>query len=461
MRRATVLCLTALLTACAPVGPDYVAPKPVLPEAFENAQSELYTSQAPTGEVWRTFDDDGLRHVLDWALAHNTDIGLAVARLDESRALSGLTRYSWFPTVTASSTADRNRLSDADPFAFPGLGTIDIYRLTFDASWEIDLFGSLRRQAQQIRRVVEADTATLHDVQRSIVGEVVQGYFALRGAQARLAVQRANRDNQQRAVEILTRSLEAGRGTALDVARARSLERTLAAAIPGTEADVARAWQSMGVLTARPVAELKEKIGEGALPPIPETINLGEPAQWLQRRPDVRAAERQLAAATAGVGAEVAEYYPKINLIGSFGYAGQKVSAFGDADAQRWNVGPALSWRFLDVGRVKRNVMAAEARERQALATFQGVVLRALEDMENALAGYRATSLSALALREALDESARASELATLRFDNGASNFLEVLDARRTQLELEDQHAQAMTARATALAAVYKALAAN
>ncbi|MFK7887490.1 MAG: efflux transporter outer membrane subunit [Gammaproteobacteria bacterium] len=459
MRR--LLGAVVLLSGCSAVGPDYVAPKIAVPQAFENADDALFSSAPPSGQMWRTFNDDGLRQVIDWSLAHNTDIGLAVARVDESRALSGLTRYSWFPTVTASSTGDRNRVSDQDPFAFPGLGVIDIYRLSFDASWEIDLFGSLRRQAERIQRIVQSDTATLHDVQRSVVGEVVQGYFSLRGAQTRLAVQNANRANQASTVEILSKSLEAGRGTALDVARARSLERTLAAEIPATEALVAGAWQRLGVLTAQPVAQLKRQLNEGTLPPVPAQIDLGAPEDWLRRRPDVRAAERSLAAATSGIGVEVAEYYPKLTLAGSFGYNGRDAGAFGDNDARRWNVGPALSWRFLDVGRVKRDVMAAQARERQALATFQGVVLRALEDMENALANYRATSRAALAIDEALVESGKASELARLRFDNGASNYLEVLDAQRTKLELEDQRAQSMTARATALAAVYKALAAN
>ncbi len=460
MLRLLRTCAVLAIGGCA-AGPDYVAPQTSAPAAFENADAELFTTSPPSGDLWRSFDDDGLRQAIDWALVDNTDVAVAVARVDESRALSGLTRYSLFPTITASSTGDRNRVSDEDPFAFPGLGVIDIYRLSFDATWEIDLFGSLRRQAEQIRRVVEADTATLHDVQRSIVGEVAQGYFELRGAQTRLAVQNENRANQQRTVEILSRSLEAGRGTALDVARARSLERTLAAAIPASEAAVARAWQRLAVLTAKPVAQLKVALGQGALPPVPTSIDLGAPEDWLQRRPDIRAAERALAAATSGIGVEAAEYYPKLNLTGSLGYNGRDVGAFGDSNAQRWQIGPVLSWRFLDVGRVKRNVMAAEARQRQALATFQGAVLRALEDMENSLANYRATSRTAFAIEEALAQSSKSSELAQLRFDNGAANYLEVLDAQRTLLELEDQHAQAITARATALAAVYKALAAN
>jgi multidrug efflux system outer membrane protein len=411
--------------------------------------------------LWQSFNDPVLDALIQRALDSNTDIAATLARMDESIALRGLTVYSLFPTVTAESSADRNSVSDQDPFAFGGLGDVDIYRLGFDATWEIDLFGSLRRQAEQIRRIVEADVATLHDVQRSVVGEVAQSYFALRGAQARLDVQRANQQNQLRSVGILQKTLDAGRGTALDVARARSLERSLAAAIPATEADVARAIQRLAVLTAQSTADLKAALGPGTLPAIPDTLAVGTPEQWLRRRPDVRAAERRLAAATSGIGVEAAEYWPKLTLNGSFGYNGTGVSAFGDSDARRWSFGPALSWRFLDVGRVRRQVMAAQARERQALANFRGALLRALEDMESSLAGYRAANQVAAAIDEALIHSAKAKDLAQLRFDNGASNFLEVLDAERTRLELADQRAQALTAQATALAAVYKALAIN
>ncbi|MFK8017644.1 MAG: efflux transporter outer membrane subunit [Gammaproteobacteria bacterium] len=459
--RSGLLCTSLLLWGCAAVGPDYAPPPMTVPIEFDNAVEDLFVSTAPTGELWRSLNDPTLDQLIARALTSNTDIAIAVARMDESRALRGLTRYSWFPTVTASSSADRNRASDEDPFAFPGLGVIDIYRFGFDSTWEIDLFGSLRRQAERIQRIVQADEATLHDLQRTIVGEVAQSYFTLRGAQAQLAVQRTNQENQARSVSILQSTLDAGRGTALDVARARSLERTVAAAIPATEATVALAQQRLAVLTAQPSADLADPLSSGALPVMPEVINIGTPQDWLRRRPDVRAAERQLAAATSGIGVEVAEYYPKLSLDGSFGYNGADVAAFGDDNARRWRFGPVLSWRFLDFGRVKRNVMAAQAREREAIAVFQGVLLRALEDMESALVSYRTTSQTALAVTQALAASTQASDLARLRFENGASNYLEVLDAERTRLELADQHAQALTARATALTAVYKALAAD
>ncbi|MEM6638630.1 MAG: efflux transporter outer membrane subunit [Pseudomonadota bacterium] len=451
-----------LLGGCAAAGPNYERPETVLPETFANAPSsgaEAMFGSAPPSALWASLNDPVLDDLLKSAEAGSTDIAAALATLDESRALAGLTTFSLFPTVTAETSADRNRLSDRDPFAFPGLGVIDVYRLGFDSTWEIDLFGSLRRQAERIFRVVEADTATLADMRRSVLGDVAQAYFSLRGAQAELAVQRENLGNQNETVRILERSLRAGRGTALDVARARALALSVEATLPNTEAAIARTVQRLAVLTATPAAELIDTLAEGALPALPERIEIGQPQSWLARRPDVRAAERQLAAATSGVGVEAAEFYPKIQLNGSLGFNGRNTGAFLDESARRWSIGPVISWRFLDVGRVRRNVMAAEARQRQALAAFDGVVLRALEDIESALATFRAADLSARAIRAALSESETAVRLSRLRFENGASSYLEVLDAERTRLDLANQRAQAETARATALAVVYKALA--
>lgn len=453
------LCLLTCLAACT-AGPDYVPAELEAPSEFVNASTADFGNAVPAASVWRSFDDAALASLLDAALVANTDIAAAMARLDESRALSGLSVYAWFPTVTAEADSSREKQSADDPFGFPVRGITETHSAGFDATWEIDLFGSLRRQFEQIEAVVESEAAALNQVRLSVIGEVAQSYFALRGAQAQLAVQRDNRANQEQSVNILAASLHAGRGTALDVAQARSLERSLAAAIPSTEAAVARAEQRLAVLTALPVQQLRALMGPGDLPAIPQRINVGEPDDWLRRRPDVQVAERQLAAASAAIGVEAAAYWPKIDLFGSFGWNSQTLSGLGDSSAERWSAGPTISWRFLDVGRVRQRVQAAEAGERQAFANFRGAVQRALEDMENSLANYRAARQEVLALEQALEQSDQASRLANLRFENGRSSYLEVLDSERTRLALEDRLAVARTNRATALIAVYKALAA-
>jgi len=379
--------------------------------------------------------------------------------LSETRALSGLAVYSWFPTVGVGVSGERSQPSAQDPFNPPDVQKTDTYRAGFDMAWEIDLFGSLRRQTEAINERVEADLASLQAVQLSIIAEVAQTYFSLRGAQERVRVLQRNLDNQADSVRILEDSLDAGRGTALDVARAQVLERSLAAVFPQARAAVARSEQRLAVLTTYSVEELRQQLApQNELPGMPNIVAVGTPQEWLRRRPDIRAAERRLAAATADVGVEVAEFYPKLNLVGDFGWTATSSGELGSSGAERWRVGPTLSWRILDFGRVRQRVRAAEARAEGAYAAFEETLLRALEETENGLAGYRATSMAVAALGEALEHSRTASELANLRFDNGISDYLAVLDAERTQLELENQYAIAVTDQATALAALYKAL---
>lgn len=461
MARLACCFAVLMLSACA-AGPDYRAPAAPAPEAFANGEDDIFATDVEPQGLWASFDDPVLLALVERAREQNTDVAIALARMDASRELRGLSVYSLFPTVTAAADATRSRQSQVDPMSFQDLGVTDTYSAEFDSSWEIDLFGKLRRQYQQIDAIVGADEATLKDVQRSVTGEVAQSYFALRGGREQLDIQRRNLALQAETVAILEASLDAGRGTALDVARARALERSLAAAIPLAEAAVSRTEQRLAVLTAQPIGDLRTMMGvDTPLPRLPERVDLGTPEQWLQRRPDVRAAERQLAAATAAIGVEASAYYPQLNLLGAFGWSALTFGDLGEPEARRWQFGPSLTWRFLDFGRVKQYVRVAEAGEREAAANFQGTLLRALEDIEGALATFRGANAAAYALEEALVASAEASKLARLRFDNGASGYLDVLDANRTELELANQLASARTDRITALAAVYKALAAD
>jgi len=451
--------IVVLLCAGCAAGPDFVEPEVALADSFVEAQRGAFSEASIAPDFWRSFDDADLDALIALALERNTSIAQALATLNETRALSGLSLYSWFPTVGIGIDQQRSQESGADPFGFAGSGTTERYRAGFDMAWEIDLFGSLRRAQEAIRRRVEADSAALSAIQLSIVAEVAQTYFALRGAQERLIVQRRNLDNLADSVRISEASLEAGRGTGLDVARVRSLERSLAARLPQAEAAISRAEQRLAVLTAQPVTELRTRLAQQvALPVVPDLIAVGTPEEWLRRRPDVYAAERRLAEAVAGVGVQVSEYYPRLTLTGNFGWTGRQSSDIGSEAAERWGIGPAISWRILDFGRIKQNILAAEARADRAYAAFEQTLLLAIEEAENGMAGYRAASQMAEALAEAVEESRTASMLARLRFDNGIADYLAVLDAERTQLDLEDQYAVAVTDRTTALAALYKAL---
>ena len=447
-----------LLQACA-VGPRTDPPAVELPEHFVEATANFYSAAPAVPDVWGGFADPSLDALIDTALRENTGIARALATLNETRALSGLAVYSLVPTVETFVDQQRNRQSPVDPFGFPQPSAVDRHQAGFNMSWEIDLFGRLRSANRAIRQRAEADAAAFGAVQLSIVAEVAQSYFALRGAQHRLRVQERNFENQAQSVRILEASLVAGRGTSLDLARARALERSLAAQLPQTQAAIARAEQRLAALTAQSVTSLRAQIADqGELPAIPDMIPVGTPEDWLRRRPDVHAAERRLAEALSRVGVEASEYYPRLSLVGAFGWASRERSDLGSSEAERWSIGPALSWRILDFGRIRQNVLAAEARADGAYAVFEETLLLAIEEAETSFAGYRAASLSALALGEAVEQARIGSGLARLRFDNGVGDYLAVLDAERTQLDLEDRHAQAVTDRATALAALFKAL---
>jgi multidrug efflux system outer membrane protein len=458
-RSAWIVPVVVLLGAGCAVGPDYVEPEPPLADGFVEASGDLFVAGPIAADLWGSFDEPDLDRLISLALQQNKTVAQAMATLNETRALSGLAVYSLFPTVDTVVNPQRGQTSPSDPFIPPGAGSFDVFRAGFDMSWEIDLFGSLRRQTDAIQQRVEADTAALEAARLSIVAEVAQTYFALRGAEQRLRVQGENLANLAEGTRILEASLDAGRGTLLDVARSRSLERSLAAQLPQTRASITRAEQRLAVLTAMPVGILRTELtAGGGLPVVPDMVAVGTPDEWLRRRPDVRAAERRLSESVSRVGVEMAEYYPKISLNGDFGWTGSDSSAVGSSDAERWTFAPILSWRILDFGRIRQNVLAAEARSARAFAAFEQTLLLAIEEAENGLAGYRAASQTAAELAVALDESRTAAELARLRFENGVSDYLAVLDAERTQLDLEDQYAVALTNRTTALAALYKAL---
>jgi multidrug efflux system outer membrane protein len=451
--------LALALSACT-VGPEYVRPEASLAPAFDQAQGEAYPHAEVASSVWASFKEPELDALIARALAANTSIAQALARLDETRALAGLSFYSLFPTTRSQVDATRSDPSGEDPFTFEGQGRTDTYRAGFDLTWEIDLFGSLRRQKEAIYREVEANQAALDAVQLSVIAETAQAYFAWRGAQARLAVQQRNLANLEENLEILRQQLDAGRGTELDVTRANALGLQVAARVPQTQAEVVRHEQRLAVLTVQPVAALRQQLAPTrALPALPPMVSVGTPEEWLARRPDVREADRRLAAEVSRIGVQTAEFYPKLTLLGDFGATAQSFGDLGDSAAERWSFGPSLTWSFLDFGRIRQRVLAQEARADGALAAWQETWLKALEETENAMAGYRAANASAAALEYAVSESRKASDLAQMRFDAGASDFLAVLDAERTLLDTEDQYADASTRRATTLAALYKALA--
>ena len=458
MRRHLPALVLPFLAACT-TGSQHVVPETPVPEHFDQTEAEA-TPQPAASTLWSGFGSEELDALISRALEANTTIAQAAARLAETSALSGLSYYNWFPTVTASADRERSQFSTDDPFAPPGGFRADTYRAGFDASWEIDLFGGVRNESRAADRRAEADAASLVDAQLSIVAETAQAWFSMIGARERLALRRRQLANLENNVEILKARLDAGSSSALDHAQAVAQMRSVAATVPDAEADLVRQEQRLAVLTAWPIETLRNHVSPTTpIPELPVLVATGTPEEWLKRRPDIRAAERELAARYADVGDEIAEYFPKVYLLGGFGWTAQGSGQIGDSDTEQWRYGPAITWSFLDFGRVRQNVKAAEARRDGAIALYQETVLEALEETENALAGFRAANRSEDELRIGSEAAAEATRLARKRFAVGAGDFLSVLVAERAQIELEDQHVLSATRRATSLAALYKALA--
>jgi multidrug efflux system outer membrane protein len=409
---------------------------------------------------WRALGDTTLDRLIAEALQTNLDVQAAMARVRGARAARTESALDLAPTITAAGGYTRQRLSSA---TFPiGSGTFpdqDIWDAGFDASWELDLFGRVRRGVQAQSALVGSASEDLRDVRVVLTAELARTYFELRGAQERLTVARRNGENQRRTLQVTQQRLDAGRGTAFDTERARTQLGFTLASIPSLEAQVASAQYAIGVLVGRPpatvAAELRTVV---AVPSLPADVTVPSPDSLIRHRPDVASAERQVAAGRALVGAAKADYLPRITVGGSAGYSAATFGSIGDDGTFRYAVGPVVSWPALNLGRVKARVDATRARADEAEARYSQTVLRAQQEVETGLSRYRTSRARVERIGDAAAASARAADLARLRFEGGVADFLQVLDAERTQLDAEDQLAQAHTDAATSYAALYQAL---
>jgi multidrug efflux system outer membrane protein len=397
---------------------------------------------------------------VDDALTANKDLQRARANLRASRAARRLAGFDLFPTVTAAGSYTHTRESRNQlPAIISPDRTLDAADVGFDAFWELDFFGRVRRGIQAAGAEEQASAATLRDVQVTVTAEVARNYFVLRGLQEQLAVATRNADNQTQTLRVTQARLEAGRGTELDSARAEAQLKTTLASIPLLESSTATTIYRLSVLTGRlPDALTADLQVAEPLRDLPSLNAVGDPATLLRRRPDIRVAERSLAASTARIGVAIGDLFPKVTFTGSVGYNAATFGGLGKRGSDTYSVGPAISWAAFDLGRVGARIKIAHAQADADLAAYEASVLGALEETEGALLTYgRAQSRREL-LTQAANASERAADLARQRFQGGLTDFVNVLDAEREALAVEDSLAQSRTQTATALVAVYKAL---
>jgi multidrug efflux system outer membrane protein len=440
------------------VGPNYQQPPLQAPAAFANQTQEGLSTEGVETLWWRGFQDHTLNQLVDQALAHNHDLRVATARLREARSLRLETTFDRYPTVTSQASYTRQRLSEAVAPA-GGDRDIELYDAGFDASWELDFFGRVRRSIEASTAVVEAAEASRQDVVLILLAEVARNYFEVRGTQNQLAVARRNAENQRQTLDLTIALLQGGRGTELDTSRAEAQLTSTLATIPPLETAVKQAIYRLGVLIGQQPTALEPELSEPLpLPSLPTLVALGRPNDLLRRRPDIRVTERNLATATADIGVATADLFPRVTFTGSVALQAGSFVGIGKGGSDTFTIGPGIFWAAFDLGRVRARIRAADARTEAALAQYEQRVLLALEETENALVDFTRQQARRDLLRASAQASERAQNLARQRYQFGVADFLTVLDAERTLLEAQDRLAASETQTATALVAVYKAL---
>lgn len=454
-RGVTVALVVALsLSACA-LRPSYKAPT-LAPTTMTNADPAFVVEQRFDPRWWGQFEDPVLDSLMSRALTANHDVRIAVARFDQARAIFDDVHLDRYPTATVGAIADRR--SETIPGFSDEPRTISTYRAGFDAFWELDVFGRVRNQVRSAAATAENFAAAIDDVRVSVAAEVARNYFEMRGLQQRLAVAERNLANQQETLRLTRVRDDEGFGEPQDVASAAAHAAAIEASIPPIKNAIAHREHRLAVLTAVRPGALDVDLSPRPYPVLAKALAIGEPDSLLRRRPDVRAAERRLAASTANEAVAAADLYPHITISGFLGLLAGRGNFLNVSDTRAWAVTPALSWAAFDIGSARARLRGVEGATRESVAEFEQVVLRALEETENALVNYREDQQRLVKLAEQARASSRAAAIARIRYREGAADFLALLDAERTELQAEDAVAEAEAGVFTSVIAVYKAL---
>ncbi len=452
IRGAAALALAAL-AACA-VGPRYE--RPPTPAVEPRNAGTYFTAASPGSDWWRQFGDPVLADLETRALAGNLDLHMALARVRAARAAFSGSQYDLAPHVQLDGSYARSK--EQQPGFTADRLDIENSSLGFDASWEIDLFGRVRHESAAAHALLGAEQANLADAQVTVAAEVARNYFELRGSQRQIAVARDNLRNQEEALRLTRVRYEAGRVTELDTDSAQARLKATEATLPLLEAAEKRHGYRLAVLLGAAPGSLDAELAAVPVRAMTAALPIGDVSALLRTRPDVRGAERKLAAATERVGVATADLFPRVTFSGFVGFLSGDASQLGKAASRAWLVNPAVSWPALDYGPVRARLRGARAEADGALAAYQKAVLNALEDFEDACVGYGTQEARLASVLEQAQASRRAERLAEIQYREGSINFLVLLDAQRTMLQAEDELAQAETAANTGAVAVYKAL---
>ena len=458
--------LTIWAGGCA-VGPNYQKPTVSAPSHWGEPLNGGETG-GPTAvaDWWKNFRDHELDSLISRAAQSNLDLKIAQSRVREARAEYGIAVGKLLPTVDASGSYARQRESQSQPLVGPGDHLPsgipfenNFYQSGFDASWEIDVFGGKRRAMESAKAQVAAAEFGQRDVLVTLLGEVARNYVEARGYQRRLEIARDNIRAQEHSLAIVQNRFTNGLTSDLDVQQASTVLATTRASVPTLETAIQASIHRLGVLLGQTPESLETELAAVApIPAAPPVVPVGLPSELLLRRPDVAQAERQLAAATANIGVAKADLFPKFYLTGVAGYESVSASDWFDGGSRFWSVGPTVQWNIFDAGRIRANIKIQNARQEQALATYEQTALNAFEDVENSLVAYAKEQVRRRSLEDAVTSSKESLRLANQLYANGLSNFINVLDAERSLYQAQDALVQSDRTVSTDVIALYKSL---
>jgi NodT family efflux transporter outer membrane factor (OMF) lipoprotein len=447
-----------LVAGCISVGPDYQRPEVTVPQAWRQGDDPaMVPDRGVACRWWTVFGDPLLERLIAEAAQNNLDVRQAVARVREARARLGVARGEHWPQVDTQGSVVRQRTSEN---GLSGVGVTEtLYDVGLDASWEIDLFGRIRRSVEAARADFQASEEDRGDVLVSLYAEMARTYFNIRTYQARLVAAEGNIASQQKVLKLTRARFENGLATGLDMAQAEQVLAASQAELPPLRIGLVQAINTMGVLLGRPPGALFEELSRpGAIPVPPSSIAVGVPADLLRQRPDIRRAERQLAAQTARIGVAKADLYPRLSLSGSFGFEAIDVGDLFRSGSKTYGFGPTLRWLLFDGARVRGQIRVQDALTEQALYSYEQSVLNALNEAENALTEYLEQRNRLAALERSVSAAQRSVRLATRLYKDGLVDFQSVLDAQRELFNNENQLAAARGNTVINLVQLYKAL---
>lgn len=434
------------LSACA-VGPNYRAPALPKIDEWHSPVGTATTNDASLASWWTVLGDPTLDQLIERAARENKSVEQAVARVREARARRRISAAGLLPSIDGSASGRNterhsNGGSAADDLIFDGFGSStggESYAADVDASWELDLFGGQRRSLEASTATLDANDAALRDVLITLLGDVALGYVDARTTQARLSFAERNLASQKEVLDITRWRADAGLATELDVEQARSSYSQTLAQIPSLESGLEAALNRLAVLTGQQPGTLHETLAERrAIPVAPREVLTSVPADVLRRRPDIRGAERRLAAQTAQVGVATAALYPRLTLTGSFGVSSNSASDLFSSGLETTGYGLGLSVPIFHAGALRQQVVAQNALVDEALAAYDSTVLSALEEVENALTAWANEQRRNAALIQAATSARAARELALAQYNSGLVDFQTVLTADRQLISSED-----------------------